>query len=295
MSATQIEKANRFRALHQGPAAFVIANAWDAGSARVLAGLGFQALATSSGASAGVLGRRDGQVTRDEALSQARTMALATDLPLSADLEKGFGDAPHVVAETIRLAAAAGLVGGSIEDATGDKNKPLYDFDFAVERVAAAVEAARALPFPFTLTARTENFLRGNPDLEDTIRRLQAFEKAGADVLFAPGLPDLAAVRAVCASVSKPVNFMAGIKGKSFTVAELEAAGVKRISLATSLYRAAMSGLLEAAREVKEKGSFGFLDRAMTTPELNGFMILNKALPRQSDIMVLNIAAIGSK
>jgi 2-methylisocitrate lyase-like PEP mutase family enzyme len=218
------------------------------------------------------LGRRDGQVTRDEALEQARAIALATDLPLSADLEKGFDDAPDVVAETIRLAAATGLVGGSIEDATGDKDKPLYDFDYAVERVAAAVQAARALPFPFTLTARTENFLRGNPDLDDTIRRLQAFEKAGADVLFAPGLPDLAAVRAVCAAVSKPVNFMAGIKGKSFTVAELEAAGVRRISLAASLYRAAMSGLLEAAREVKEKGAFGFLDRVMTTPELNGFM-----------------------
>jgi 2-methylisocitrate lyase-like PEP mutase family enzyme len=272
MSATQIEKANRFKALHQEPGAFVIANAWDAGSARILAGLGFQALATSSGASAGVLGRRDGQVTRDEALTQASAIALATDLPLSADLEKGFGDAPDVVAETIRLAAATGLVGGSIEDATGDNHKPLYDFDYAVERVAAAVEAARALPFPFTLTARSENFLRGNPNLDDTIRRLQAFEKAGADVLFAPGLPDLTAVRAVCAAVSKPVNFMAGIKGKSFTVAELEAAGVKRISLATSLYRAAMSGLLEAAREVKEKGSFGFLDRVVTTPELNGMM-----------------------
>ncbi len=272
LMTTQIEKANRFKALHKGPGAFVIANAWDAGSARFLAGLSFLALATSSGASAGVLGRCDGQVTRDEALAQACAIVMATDLPVSADLEKGFGDAPDVVAETIRLAAAIGLVGGSIEDATGDNDKPLYDFDHAVERVAAAVEAARALPFPFTLTARTENFLRGNPDLEDTIRRLQAFERAGADVLFAPGLPDLAAVRAVCAAVSKPVNFMAGIKDKSFTVAELEAAGVKRISLAASLYRAAMSGLLEAAREVKEKGTFGYLDRAMTTPELNSFM-----------------------
>ncbi len=272
MIATQIEKANRFKALHEGSRAFVIANVWDAGSARILAGLGFLALATSSGASAAVLGRRDGQVTRDEALAQARAIAMATDLPVSADLEKGFGDAPDVVAETIRLAAATGLVGGSIEDATGDNDRPLYDFDFAVERVAAAVAAGRALPFPFTLTARTENFLRGNPDLNDTIRRLQAFEKAGADVLFAPGLPDLAAVRAVCVAVSKPVNFMAGIKGKSFTVAELEAAGVRRISLATSLYRAAMSGLLEAAREVKEKGTFGYIDRSMTAQELNNFM-----------------------
>ncbi len=272
MTATQTEKATRFRALHEGPGAFVIPNPWDAGSARILAGLGFQALATSSGASAGILGRRDGQVTREEALAQARAIVLATDLPVSADLEKGFGDAPAAAAETIRLAAEVGLVGGSIEDATGDKEKPLYDIGHATERVAAAAQAARALPFPFTLTARAENYLRGNPDLEDTIRRLQAFERAGADVLFAPGLPDLAAVRAVCAAVSKPINFMVGIRGKSFTVAELEAAGVRRISLATSLYRAAMSGLAEAAREVKEQGTFGYLDRSLTTPELNGLM-----------------------
>jgi 2-methylisocitrate lyase-like PEP mutase family enzyme len=165
-----------------------------------------------------------------------------------------------------------GLVGGSIEDATDDKEKPLYDIGHATERVAAAAEAARALPFPFTLTARAENFFRGNPDLDDTIKRPQAFERAGADVLFAPDLPDLASVGAVCAAVSKPVNFMVGIRGKSFTVAELEAAGVRRISLATSLYRAAMSGLLEAAREVKEKGTFGYLDRSLTTPELIGLM-----------------------
>ena len=276
MSASQIEKANRFRALHQGPRAFVIANPWDAGSARILAGLGYQALATSSGAAAGVLGRRDGKITRDEALAQARAIVVATDLPVSADLEKGFGDSPAAAAETIRLAAATGLVGGSIEDATGykagDKEPPLYDLGHATERVAAAAEAARKLGFGFVLTARSENFLRGRPDLDDTIRRLQAFEKAGADVLMAPGLPDLAAVRAVCAAVSKPVNFMAGIKGKSFSVAELEAAGVKRISLATSLYRAAMTGLIDAAREVNDKGSFGYLDRAISTPDLGGYM-----------------------
>ena len=272
MPATQSEKAARFRALHEGPGAFVVANPWDAGSARILAALGFPALATSSGASAGVLGRRDGRVTRDEALAHARAIVDATDLPVAADLEKGFGDAPAAAAETIRLAAGVGLVGGSIEDATGDKARPLYDISQATDRVAAAVHAARALPFPFTLTARAENFLRGNPDLDDTIRRLQAFERAGADVLFAPGLPDLASVRAVCAAVSKPFNFMAGIKGKSFTVAELEAAGVRRISVATSLYRAAMSGLLDAAREVKDKGTFGYLDRTLATPELNGFM-----------------------
>jgi 2-methylisocitrate lyase-like PEP mutase family enzyme len=272
MAIPQSDKAARFTALHQGPRAFVIANPWDAGSARLLAGLGFEALATSSGASAGILGKRDGKVTRDEALAQSRAIVEATDLPVSADLEKGFGDAPADAAETIRLAAATGLVGGSIEDATGDKDKPLYDINHAVERVAAAVQAARALAFPFTLTARSENFLRGHPDLDDTIRRLQAYEKAGADVLFAPGLPDLAAVKTVCASLSRPFNFMVGIKGKSFTVAELEAAGVRRISLATSLYRAAMSGLLEAGKEIREKGSFGYLDRSVSTPELYALM-----------------------
>ena len=269
---SQTDKAARFRALHDGPGAFVIANPWDAGSARLLAALGFQALATSSGASAGTLGRRDGMVARDEALAHARLIVEACDLPVSADLEKCFGDAPDVAAQTIRLAAGVGLVGGSIEDATGDRDRPLYDIGQATERVAAAAAAARAVGFPFTLTARTENFLRGNPSLDDTIKRLQAFEKAGADVLMAPGLPDLGAVRAVCAAVSKPVNFMAGIKGKSFTVAELAAAGVRRISLASSLYRAAMTALLEAAREVKDKGTFGYLERSVTTAELSGFL-----------------------
>ncbi|MCC7162009.1 MAG: isocitrate lyase/phosphoenolpyruvate mutase family protein [Anaerolineae bacterium] len=268
----QHERGERFKQLHTGPGAFVIPNPWDAGSARLLAGLGFQALATSSGASAGILGRRDGQVTRQEALAQARGIVDAVDLPVSADLEKGFGDAPEDAAETIRLAAGVGLVGGSIEDATGDPQKPLFDFNQAVERVAAAAEAAHALPFSFTLTARTENYLRGKNDLDDTIRRLTAFEQAGADVLFAPGLPDLDAVRAVCAALRKPVNFMVGIRGKSFTRAELEAAGVRRISLATSLYRAAMNGMVEAAREAQDQGTFTFLDRILTTAELNGLM-----------------------
>jgi len=272
MTVSQTDKAVRFRALHEAPGSFVIPNPWDAGSARILAALGFRALATSSGASAGTLGRRDGKVTREEALAHARAIVGATDLPVAADLEKGFGDAPAAAAETIRLGASVGLVGGSIEDATGDKQKPLYDIGHATERVAAAVESARALPFPFTLTARSENFLRGNPSLDDTIKRLQAFEKAGADVLMAPGLPDLAAVRAVCAAVSKPVNFMVGIRGKSFTVAELTAAGVKRISLATSLYRTAMSGLIDAAREVADKGTFGYVDRGVSSPDLAAFM-----------------------
>jgi 2-methylisocitrate lyase-like PEP mutase family enzyme len=272
MSVTQNEKAARFRALHEGPGAFVIPNPWDAGSARILAGLGFQALATSSAASATSLGRRDGRLTRDEALAHARSIVDATDLPVSADLERGFGDAPEVVAETIRLAAEVGLVGCTIEDATGNPDSPLYDAGLAVERIAAAARATRALKFPFMLTARAHNLLFSGARLDDTISRLQAFEKAGADVLFAPGLPDLASVRAVCAAVSKPVNFMVGIKGKSFTVSELAAAGVRRISLATSLYRAAMGGFLDAVREVKDRGQFSFLDRCPTTPELNEFM-----------------------
>ncbi len=272
MPLASYEKAMRFRALHQGAAAFVMPNPWDAGSARILVGLGFQALATSSGAAAGTLGRRDGQLLRAEALAHAQAIVEATELPVSADLEKGFADAPEAVAETVRMAAEVGLVGCSIEDATGDSERPLFDLAQASERVAAAAQAARSLPFPFTLTARAENFLRGRPDLDDTIARLVAFEQAGADVLFAPGLPDLDAVRKVCAALSKPVNFMVGIRGKSFTVAELQAAGVRRISLATSLYRAAMTGLVDAAKEVREGGSFTYLDRAITTPELNNFM-----------------------
>jgi 2-methylisocitrate lyase-like PEP mutase family enzyme len=272
MSIQQNEKAVRFRALHDGPGPFVIPNPWDTISARLLAGLGFQALATSSAASAAALGRRDGGLTREEALAHARSIADATDLPVSADLEQGFGDAPEFVAGTVRLAAEAGLVGCTIEDATGNHESPLYEVRLAVERIAAAAEAARALKFPFILTARTHNFLYAAPSLDDTISRLQAFEKAGADVLFAPGLPDLAAVRAVCAALSKPFNFMVGIKGKSFSVDELAAAGVRRISLATSLYRATMTGLLDAAREVKDKGQFSFLDRSLTTSELNKLM-----------------------
>ena len=272
MSISQADKAKKLRALHEAPRAFVIPNPWDAGSARVLAGLGYEALATSSGAKAGVLGKRDGKVSREEALANARAIAEAVDLPVIGDLEKGFGDSPDAAADTIRQAAGVGLVGGSIEDATGNKDKPLFDIATAAERVAAAAHAARALPFAFVLTARAEGCLRGSPDIDDIIKRLQAFEAAGADVLMAPGLPDLAAVKKVCGALRKPFNFMAGIKGRSFSVAELEAAGVKRISLATSLYRAAMTGLVDAAREVREKGTFGYLDHTMATPDLNAFM-----------------------
>jgi len=270
--SNQKEKAARFRQLHEGPGAFVIANAWDAGSARILTSAGFPALATSSGAAAGVLGQRDGSLSRAQAMDHAHAVALATDLPVSADLENGFSDEPAGVAETIRLSAAAGLVGACIEDFSGDRERPIYDLDLAVERIRAAARVAAQLPFRFTLMARSENFLHGRPDLEDTIRRLRAFESAGADVLAAPGLPTLDAVRAVCSALSKPVNFMVSARGRSFSVAELEQAGVRRISLATSLYRAAMTGLFEAAREVREHGTFGYLDQALTSAEVAGFM-----------------------
>jgi 2-methylisocitrate lyase-like PEP mutase family enzyme len=272
VSVTQAEKGARFRALHEAPGAFVIPNPWDVGSALVLAGLGFPALATSSAASACAIGRRDGGLTRDEALAHARAIAAATELPVSADLENGFGDDPASVAETVRLAGARGLVGCTIEDTTGRPDRPLYDSQLAVERIAAGAEAARSLPFPFLLTARAHDLMFPGGSVDGTIARLQAFEQAGADVLFAPGLPDIAAVRTVCAAVSKPFNFMVGIKGKSFSVSELAAAGVKRISLATSLYRAAMGGLVDAAREVQQSGDFGFVDRCLTTAELQRIM-----------------------
>jgi 2-methylisocitrate lyase-like PEP mutase family enzyme len=267
MRVAQREKGERFRRLHEGPC-FVIPNPWDVGSAKVLAGMGFAALATSSAASAAGKGKHDGELTREEALGHARTIVGATELPVSADLENGFGDAPAAVAQTVRLAGEAGLVGCTIEDTKGEDRsggtaKPLYDFELAVERVAAGVKAARALGFPFLLTARTHNLLFAGGQLEETRRRLQAFEKAGADVLFAPGLPDLATVRAVCGALTKPFNFMVGIPGKSFSVSELAAAGVRRISLATSLYRAAMTGFLDAAREVQDRGTFTFLDRSV--------------------------------
>jgi 2-methylisocitrate lyase-like PEP mutase family enzyme len=268
MSMIQHLKASRFRSLHNRPGTFVIPNPWDVASTRVLEGVGFEAIATSSAAAACSIGRRDGQLSRDEALAHARLIVNATDLPVSADLENGFGDEPETVAQTIRLAVQAGLVGCTIEDTTGNPQKPIYDFDLAVERIAAAVEAARAVGFPFMLTARAHNLMFPNSSLDETIRRLRAFADAGADVLFAPGLPDLDAVRTVCNAVSKPVNFMVGIKGKSFSVAELAGAGVKRISLATSLYRAAMSGFLKAVAEVQHAGQFRFVEESTSTAEL---------------------------
>ncbi len=268
MRPNPYDKAVRFRALHERAGAFVIANVWDAGSAKLVEALGFEALATSSGAAATAAGLSDGELGRERALAHAAAIVEASDLPVAADLENGFGDSPEACAETIRRAAAIGLVGGSIEDATGDPARPIHALEHAVARIEAAVAASRALPFPFTLTARSENFLHGVNDLDDTIRRLVAFEAAGADVLFAPALPSLEAVRRVSAAVSKPVNFMVAMRGRSWPLAELEAAGVKRVSLASSLYRAALTGLYDAAREIRESGTFGYVDRSRTTTEL---------------------------
>ena len=257
------QKAKRFQALHARPGAFVIPNPWDVGTARILAGLGFEALTTTSAALSFTLGKRDGDgsVTRDETLANARMVVEATELPVAADLENGFGDAPEVVAETIRLAAAIGLVGGSIEDATGDPARPIYDVAHAVERIAAAAEAACALPFPFMLVGRAEGLRFGQPDLDDIIRRLQAFEAAGADVLYAPGLRRAEDIRTVCASVTRPVNVVMGLgrmEGPPLSVADLAALGVRRISVGSALSRAALGAFVRAAEEIRDQGTFAF-------------------------------------
>ena len=275
MSLSQVEKGERFRALHERQGAFVIPNPWDAGTARILASMGFEALTTTSAGLAFSLGRRDGAgvVLREEALANAKAMVDATDVPVAADLENGYGDSPQAAAETIRLAGeAAGLVGGSIEDATGDPRQPIYDFEHAVDRVAAAAEAARALPFPFVLVGRAENFLHGRPDLDDTIRRLQAFAAAGADALYAPGLTRAEDIRTVCAAVSKPVNVVMGLRGASFSVAELAALGVRRISVGSALSRAALGAFVRAALEMKEHGTFEFAKDAFPYAEVNDLM-----------------------
>ena len=276
MRASQAAKAERFQALHARPGAFVIPNPWDAGTARILEGLGFEALTTTSAGLAFVLGRRDGagDVTREETLANAKVIVDATDLPVAADLENGFGHTPEAAAETIRLAGeVAGLVGGSIEDATGDPRRPIYDFQQAVERVAAAAAAARALPFPFVLVGRAENFLHGHPDLDDTIRRLQAFEAAGADALYAPGLTRAEDIRTVCASVRKPVNVVMGLKSASFSVAELASLGVRRISVGSALSRAALGAFVRAAREIREQGTFRFAEDALPYAEANDLVV----------------------
>lgn len=248
-----------FRALHRAPGAFVIPNPWDVGSARLLAALGFSALATTSAGLAYAHGLRDGGISTAAALDHCRALVAATPLPVSADLERGFGDDPDSVAATIRAAAAVGLAGCSIEDHTGRRDRPIYDFGAAVERIAAAAEACRGLPGDFVLTARCENFLWGRPDLDDTIGRLVAFERAGADVLYAPGLRDLETIRTVCAALTKPVNVVMGLAGANLGVADLAQAGVKRISLGSSLARAAYGAMIAAAREITEQGRF---DRA---------------------------------
>jgi 2-methylisocitrate lyase-like PEP mutase family enzyme len=274
-SPSQLEKGQKFARLHSHPGAFVIPNPWDAGTARILEILGFEALTTTSAGLAYSLGKRDGTgaVTRDETIANAKAIADATTLPVAADLENGFGDSPEAAAETIRLAGeVAGLVGGSIEDSTGNSQHPIYDFAHAVERIEAAVEAARAFSFPFVLVARAENFLHGRPDLDDTIRRLQAFEAAGADALYAPGLTKADDIRAVCKSVSKPVNVVMGLRSGGFSVAELAAMGVRRISVGSSLSRAALTGFVSAAREIKERGTFSFAEKAIPYAELNGMM-----------------------
>lgn len=259
----QREKFERFRALHEGARAFVIPNPWDAGSARLLTSLGFEALATTSAGYAFSKGRQDSVagLGRDEILANAAEIVGATDLPVSADLGNGFGAAPETCAETIVLASRVGLVGGSIEDATGDPTAPIYALPQAVERVRAAAEVARDLPF--LLTARAENFLWDRPDLDDTIERLNAFSAAGADVLYAPGLPDLDAIRAVCAAVDKPVNVVMGLRGPRFSVAELSDAGVRRISVGGSFARAALGALMRAAKEVRTHGTFDYAAEAL--------------------------------
>ena len=273
MSISQSEKAKQFRALHDWPAGFVIPNPWDAGSARMLESLRFEALATTSAGLAFSLGRRDGEglVSREEVLVHIRAIVGASDLPVAGDLENGFGDDTKTVAETIRLVAEAGLVGGSIEDATGNVDEPIYEFNHAVERVAAAVEAANALPFPFTLTGRAENFLHDRPDLDDTIRRLQAFAKVGAHVVYAPGLRNLDEIKTVCAALAPtPVNALVSAGGP--TAAEFAAAGVRRVSLGSGLARMAYSAFYSAAKEIKEHGTFNFARGGLSFSELNAFM-----------------------
>jgi 2-methylisocitrate lyase-like PEP mutase family enzyme len=263
---TQMEKAELFRALHERPGAFIIPNPWDAGTAKLLAALGFEALATTSLGLANMLG--SATVSRDAIIENCRLIAGATDLPVNVDLENCGADEPKAAAETIALAAEAGAVGGSIEDATGDLRRPIYDFALAVERVHAAVEVARSLPIPFMLTARAESLLYGSSDLDDIIRRLQAFEAAGADVLYAPGVRDLAQIRTVVSALRKPFNLVMGFADPTLTVDQLSAAGVKRISVGGAMSRLALAAILRAAREMKDKGSFTYVREMAPIMEL---------------------------
>ncbi len=265
-------KAEIFKNLHQRGGIFVVPNPWDAGSAKVLESLGFEALATTSAGLAFSLGKPDGfaSITREETLQNVKDIITATNLPVSADLENGFGDSPETCAETILLAAKAGLAGGSIEDATGNPNDPIYSFDHAIERVKAAVAAARSLPYAFTLTARAENLIHGRPDLNDTIRRLEAFADAGADVLFAPGLKTLEEIEAVVKAVApRPVNVVMGLSGGDFSLDMLAEIGVKRVSLGSSLIRAAYGAFFRAAEEIRHQGKFTFANEAKPYADIN--------------------------
>ena len=266
---TQADKCRAFAELHRRAGTFIIPNPWDVGSARLLAQLDFEALATSSAGYAFSIGKPDNAVGREAMLDHAATVAAATDLPVSIDLENGFGDVPEFVAETIRLAAATGAAGGSIEDATQRSEDPIYERTLAVERIRAAAEVIRDLPFPFTLTARCENYLVGRPDLKDTIERLQMYQEAGADVLYAPGLTTKDDIAAVVSSVDRPVNVLMALKGVELSVAELSAIGVKRISVGSALARCALTALLRGAREMREKGTFRFADDAESFKTIN--------------------------
>jgi 2-methylisocitrate lyase-like PEP mutase family enzyme len=266
---SQEELGIAFRELHRRDSAFIIPNPWDPGTARLLAHLGFEALATTSAGYAFSLGRRDNTVGRAEMMQHVASIASATALPISADLENGFGDEPRIVAETIRLAAAAGVVGGSIEDATNRGDDPIYEHALAVERVRAASEAGRSLPFPFTLTARAENYLVGRPDLGDTIERLQAYQEAGADVLYAPGITEKADLAAVVASLDRPVNAVMGRQGVRLSLAALSEIGVRRVSVGSALSRAALGAFLRAAREMREHGTFEFSDQAVSFRDIS--------------------------
>jgi 2-methylisocitrate lyase-like PEP mutase family enzyme len=266
---TQADKGRIFRALHQRAKAFIIPNPWDAGTARLLAHLGFEALATTSAGYAFSMGQRDNTIDRSEMMAHVSRIAAATDLPVSADLENGFGDAPEAASESIWLAAAAGAVGGSIEDMSRQPGHPIYDCEFAAERVRAAAEAAHALPFPFTLTARAENYLAGRPDLKDTINRLQAYQMAGADVLYAPGLTSKEDIMTIVKSLDRPINVVMGLQGVQLNLAKLSEIGVRRVSVGSALSRAALGAFLRAGQEMAEHGSFTFAEEAVSYRDLS--------------------------